>query len=95
MEILEAVGAGNAEVVGPGNANFKGPVDLTQSHCVRRTERFSKGRFTLTNAYTKTIEGRYCGDLVPTFNSYILHNPSESICDRARQCLHRRQVAEP
>jgi hypothetical protein len=74
--ILEAVGAGNAEVVGSGNANFRGPVELTQSHCVRSDGTFFNGSFTLTNAYGKTIEGRYCGKLVATFNSKFPNPPS-------------------
>ncbi|MBL8526198.1 MAG: hypothetical protein JNL68_00790 [Burkholderiales bacterium] len=73
---LEAVGAGNAELVGAGNTSFKGPVTDDQSHCVHAGgAKASKGRFTLTNAQGRKIEGRYFAELVPTFNptSFIIN----------------------
>jgi hypothetical protein len=73
---LEAVGAGNAELVGAGNTSFKGPVTDDQSHCVHAGgAKASKGRFTLTNAQGRKIEGRYVAELDPTFNptSFIIN----------------------
>jgi hypothetical protein len=60
---------GLLEVVGSGDASLLGPVIDEQSHCVRQDLSFFKGRFTLSNAGHLTIEGRYNGQLVPTFDN--------------------------
>jgi len=60
---------GLLQVVGAGDATFLGPVIDEQSHCVREDGSFFGGVFKLTNADGQTIQGRYFGQLVPTFNS--------------------------
>jgi hypothetical protein len=60
---------GLLEVVGTGDASLLGPVIDEQSHCVRQDLSFFNGRFALTNAGHLTIEGRYNGQLVPTFDN--------------------------
>src|SRR4030095_7200043 len=60
---------GLLQVVGAGDATFLGPVIVEQSHCVRADGSFFGGVFKLTNADGQTIQGRYFGQLVPTFNS--------------------------
>ena len=60
---------GLLEVIGTGGASLLGPVIDEQSHCVRQDLSFFNGRFTLTNADHLTIEGRYNGHLVPTFDN--------------------------
>jgi hypothetical protein len=65
--------------VGAGDTNLFGSVYIEQSHCVRPDGTFFDGVFKLTKTpppippYAKPlIEGRYCGTLVPTFNSTFL-----------------------
>jgi hypothetical protein len=62
---------GVLEVTGAGDATLLGPVLDVQSHCVRADLSFFNGRFRLTNAAGQTIEGRYFGQLAPTFNSTL------------------------
>jgi hypothetical protein len=60
---------GLLKAVGPGDTNLLGVVTDEQSHCVRKGTSFDGGKFTLTNPQGKTIEGRYYGKIVKTFNS--------------------------
>lgn len=62
---------GLLEAVGAGDANLLGPVFDEQSHCVRADGTFFGGQFTLTNAKGKKLSGRYFGRLIPTFNSKV------------------------
>lgn len=68
------------EAVGAGDTNLLGVVFDKQSHCVGRPDKdgipFDSGEFTLTSPQGKTVEGRYFGRLVPTFNSKFGPPPS-------------------
>jgi|SRR5688572_10085985 len=54
---------------GAGETTLIGTVLDEQSHCVRADLSFFGGRFTLTSAQGRTINGLYYGHLEPTFNS--------------------------
>jgi hypothetical protein len=58
---------GVLEVSGAGDADLLGPVIDEQSHCLRADFTFFAGRFKLTNAGGRFIEGRYSGRLEPAF----------------------------
>ena len=82
---------GLLQVVGAGDATFLGPVIVEQSHCVRADGSFFGGVFKLTNADGQTIQGRYFGQLVPTFNSIFPPPAPEGTLAHQRERLHQRR----
>jgi hypothetical protein len=75
------------EAVGAGEANLVGVVFEKQSHCIGEGGSFERGKFTLTNRYGKTVEGRYFGTLVPTLNSKFRPRPSGNWLIDGRVCI--------
>jgi hypothetical protein len=85
---------GVLEVRGAGDADLLGPVIDEQSHCVRSDFTFFAGRFRLTNAAGRFIEGRYSGQLEPVFEPAATDaRPGPQFLIRGSVCIEGGTVA--